>query len=280
MRVAIFGASGLLGKYLVREWISDEVLPFNSTQVDIRDLKQVQNIIDHQRLDCIVLAAAYTDVDGCETNPKLAYETNCKGAINVAEAAKGVGSQLIFISTDYVFDGTKSSPYEVHDARNPASVYGRSKAEAETQILQLLPEACIVRTSWLFGVGGKCFPDTILRLVDRRREIAVVHDQRGCPTYARDLARALHQLCRLNAKGIVHATNRGACTWFEFATEIVALSGATALIRSVSSQEFPRPAKRPANSVLSSASLEANGITMPRWQDALRDYMDERQSPE
>jgi dTDP-4-dehydrorhamnose reductase len=279
VRTAIVGATGLLGKYLLREWDSDQLTGLSSKDLDIRDAVQVRHVIQGCRPASVVLAAAYTDVDGCETNPELAYETNCKGAINVAEAAKEVGSHLVFISTDYVFDGTKSSPYEVHDTRNPTSVYGRSKAEAEVQILHLLPEACIVRTSWLFGVGGKCFPDTILRLAaDSHRELAVVNDQRGCPTYGRDLARAIRQLCRLNVKGAVHATNWDDCTWFEFATEILRLSGSPAVVRPVSSEQFPRRAKRPAYSVLSSASLVAYGITMPRWREALRDYMDERQS--
>lgn len=275
---AIIGATGLLGKYLLREWDGDQVIGLSSKDIDIRDAVQVREVIMAYRPDSVVLAAAYTDVDRCETNPELAFATNCGGAINVAQAAKDFGCRLLFLSTDYVFDGTKSSPYEVADTRNPMSVYGRSKAEAEKRILHLLPEACIVRTSWLFGIGGKCFPDTILRLVQSRRELSVVNDQRGCPTYARDLAGAIRQLCRLKVTGIIHATNWGDCTWFEFANEIVRLSGSTALIRAVTSEQFPRPARRPANSVLSAASLAAHGITMPSWQAALRDYMDERHS--
>jgi dTDP-4-dehydrorhamnose reductase len=271
----------LLGKYLLREWDSDQITGLSSANLDIRDAAQVRQVLQNCRPDWTVLAAAYTDVDGCEANPELAFETNCKGAINVAEAVKEIGSHLIFISTDYVFDGTKSSPYDVQDARSPTSIYGRSKAEAEAQIMHLLPDACIVRTSWLFGVGGKCFPDTILRLAaGSHQELAVVNDQRGCPTYARDLARAIRQLCRLHAKGVVHATNRGDCTWFEFAAEILRLSGSPAVVRPVSSDQFPRLAKRPAYSVLSSASLAPYGISMPRWQDASREYMNERRSVE
>jgi dTDP-4-dehydrorhamnose reductase len=262
----------------MRQWDRDTITGLGSKDVDIRDANQVGNVIRRYRPDWVVLAAAITDVDGCETNPELAFQTNCTGAVNTAEAVRETGSRLLFVSTDYVFDGTKASPYEVQDARNPASVYGRSKAEAEARILQVLPDSCIVRTSWLFGVGGKCFPNTMLKLAASRQELAVVNDQRGCPTYARDLARAIRQLCHLDAKGLVHATNWGECTWFEFATEILRLSGSTTVLRAVSTSEFPRPARRPAYSVLSKASLTKFGITMPTWQEALRDYMDERHS--
>jgi dTDP-4-dehydrorhamnose reductase len=182
----------------------------------------------------------------------------------------------MFISTDYVFDGAKSVPYEIGDRPSPRTVYGRSKAEAEAGVIRALTNCCIVRTSWLFGVGGKCFPDTILKLAETRPELEVVNDQRGCPTYARDLARAIVDLCRANARGIVHATNRGACTWFELATEIVQLAKVKATIRPTTSDKFVRPAERPKYSVLSSASIERYGVSMPPWQDAIKDYLAER----
>ena len=164
MRITIFGATGLLGKALVREWKDDEVTGFGSADGDIRDEKQVLTLVQRARPDWIVLAAAYTDVDGCETNRDLAFDVNCRGAVNVARAAKQHGSRLLFLSTDYVFDGTKTTPYATDDPRSPRSVYGQSKAEAEMQLREILPDCCIVRTSWLFGPGGKCFPDTILKL--------------------------------------------------------------------------------------------------------------------
>jgi dTDP-4-dehydrorhamnose reductase len=139
----------------------------------------------------------------------------------------------------------------------------------------MLPEVCIVRTSWLFGRGGKCFPATILQLAQSRPEISVVNDQRGSPTYTRDLAPVLVALCCKQARGIVHATNSGNCTWYEFAKEIVASAGLPDVVKAVTTAEFPRPARRPANSVLSPASLRAYGIQMPEWQDALRRYMAE-----
>lgn len=158
-------------------------------------------------------------------------------------------------------------------------MYGRSKAEAELRLLEILPDACIVRTSWLFGAGGKCFPDTILKLAATRPELEVVNDQRGCPTYTVDLAAAIVGLCGKNAGGVVHACNAGECTWFDFAREIVSSAGLKKTeVRPVSSAHMARPAPRPAYSVLSATSLHRYGIEMPNWKDALRRYLDERRS--
>jgi dTDP-4-dehydrorhamnose reductase len=278
MRVTIFGATGLLGKALMREWTGDEVFGLGSKDADIRDPQKVWDVLQRTRPDWIVLAAAYTDVDGCETNRDLAFDVNCRGAVNVAQAAKKYGSRLLFLSTDYVFAGTKTTPYETEDQRAPRSVYGQSKAEAEEQLSQVLPECCILRTSWLFGVGGKCFPDTILKLATTRAALHVVNDQRGSPTFAVDLARAIIQLCHEKAEGIVHATNRADCSWFEFAREIVTSGGLSTIVRPTTSDQFARPAERPKYSVLSSRSLQKYGITMPSWQDALRRYLVERNS--
>jgi dTDP-4-dehydrorhamnose reductase len=276
MKVMIFGASGLLGQALVREWSGDEVVALSSRDADIRDANAVENIVGSARPDWIVLSAAYTDVDGCESKPEHAFAVNRDGAMNVANAAKQHGAKLLFLSSDYVFDGKKNFPYEIGDQRNPQSVYGRSKAEAETQLLQILPDCCIVRTSWLFGVGGKCFPDTILKLAATRPALDVVDDQRGSPTYVVDLARAIADLCRKGARGILHVNNAGDCTWFEFAREIVKDAGLPCEVRPVSSQQMARPAPRPAYSVLAPASLRQYGIAMPTWQDALRRYLAER----
>src|ERR1700689_319616 len=273
MRVTIFGASGLLGKALMREWSGDAVIGLGSRDADIRDAKRVQQVVQETLPEWVVLAAAYTDVDGCESNPDLAFAANRDGAVNVAAAAKGVGAKLVFLSSDYVFDGKKTTAYETGDARNPQSVYGRTKAEAEIKLLDLMPDCCIARTSWLFGTGGKCFPDTILKLAASRPALDVVNDQRGCPTYAVDLSRAIVKLCRSNASGIVHVTNAGECSWFEFAHEIVKGGGLATEVRPVSSQQMARPAPRPAYSVLSPKGLHGYGVTMPTWQDALQRYL-------
>jgi dTDP-4-dehydrorhamnose reductase len=278
MKVLILGATGLLGKPLIREWSEDDVIGLGSRDVDIRDEARVRDVVSNHRPDWIVLAAAYTDVDGCESHQELAFAVNRDGAVNVARVARGAGAKLLFVSSDYVFDGHKASAYEVGDPRNPQSIYGRTKAEAETELLQVLPGCCIARTSWLFGVGGKCFPDTILRLAARRPALDVVNDQRGCPTYTVDLARAIIALCRKNASGVVHVTNAGNCTWFEFAREILRRAGITTEVKPVTSQQFVRPAPRPANSVLSATSLHHYGIELPEWQDALQRYLRERET--
>ncbi len=276
MRIAIFGASGLLGKALVREWGGDELVLLGSRDADIRDAAAVETVVERAAAGCIILAAAYTDVDGCESDQERAFAVNRDGAVNVARAARRAGSRLLFLSSDYVFDGKKSSPYEVDDPRNPQSVYGRSKAEAEVALIEALPECCVVRTSWLFGVGGKCFPDTILKLAGSRGTLDVVDDQRGSPTFTVDLARAIVQLCRADASGIVHVTNRGECSWFEFATFILREAGSKTETRPVSTVQFRRPAPRPGYSVLSPKSLEKFEIVMPSWQDAGRRYLRER----
>jgi dTDP-4-dehydrorhamnose reductase len=276
MRVTIFGGTGLLGKALVQRWHDDEVTALGSRDADIRSAEQVRRAVAQHRPEWIVLAAAYTDVDGCETNRDLAFEVNCQGAANVAREAERAGSRVIFLSTDYVFDGVKNRPYEIDDPLAPQSVYGKSKAAAEVEIRKILPNSCILRTSWVFGVGGKCFPDTILKFAATRKELEVVDDQRGCPTYTVDLAHAIIGLCRKGAGGTVHATNRGECTWFDFASELVACAGLDTIVKPTTSEKFVRPAKRPAFSVLSSASLDRYGIFMPIWQDAAHRYLAER----
>ncbi len=231
----------MLGKALMRQWTGDNVTGLGSAQADIRVADQVETVIAHTKPDWIALAAAYTDVDGCEVNPTLASAVNTKGAVNVAKVAAGVGSKLLFVSTDYVFDGKKTSPYETSDPRK-----------------------------------GKCFPDTILKLASSRPEIEVVNDQRGCPTYTFDLADAIIKLCKSGAQGIIHCTNRGECSWFDFATEILRQSGSKTVVRPTTSDRFVRPAERPRYSVLSSASLEKYGVEMRSWQQTLPDYLRER----
>jgi len=276
MRVAIFGATGMLGKALVRRWRKDEVFGFGSADADVRDPDKVSALIKRTKPDWIVLAAAYTDVDGCELNPILAAAINTHGAVNVANAAAETRARLLFVSTDYVFDGKISFPYETSDARNPINVYGRSKADAEVKIASILPNSCIVRTSWLFGPGGKCFPDTILKAAATRPELEVVNDQRGCPTYTLDLAEAIVQLCRKNATAIVHCTNSGDCTWYEFAYAILKQAGSTTKVRPTTSDKFVCPAERPRYSVLSAASLAACEISMRHWRDTVPEYLRER----
>jgi dTDP-4-dehydrorhamnose reductase len=276
MRVLVFGASGLLGKDLLSAFATDDVVGLSSKDADLRDARQVLSAIREAQPDWIILSAAYTDVDACEKDLAKAFAVNRDGAAHVARAAAQIGSRLVFLSSDYVFDGEKRTPHETEDSRNPINVYGRSKAEAETMLLEIIPECCIVRTSWLFGLGGKCFPDTMLRLAKTQPELRVVDDQRGCPTYTLDLANAIAALTRQQASGIVHVTNSGSCSWFEFARSILATRSPQTKVIPVSTAEFPRPAKRPAYSVLSSLSLREFGIELSDWQDALTRYLQQR----
>jgi dTDP-4-dehydrorhamnose reductase len=278
MRVLVIGASGLLGQVLLEEWHSDEVSGVSSQDGDLRSAEDMRKLLIRYQPACTVLAAAYTDVDGCEKDPQRAHEVNCLGPVNVALAARGIGSRLVFLSSDYVFDGSKTTPYTPEDRVSPINVYGRSKAEAEQRIREILPECCVVRTSWLFGAVGRCFPNTILQLAQTRKPLSVVDDQCGCPTWNRDLARAVIHLARLGARGIVHVTNEGYCTWYEFAKALVHTACLEdANISPVSTAEFPRPARRPGYSVLSKTGLEAYGIAMRPWRDTLPLYEDERQ---
>lgn len=273
MRVTVMGSSGLLGQALLRAFKNEQLTALSSKDADLRDHVQVQSLLRDSRPEWIILAAAYTDVDGCESNRDLAFAVNCEGALNVARFAAETGARLMFLSTDYVFDGTNRLPYETSDPRHPINVYGASKAQAEERLLEILPDVCIVRTSWLFGLGGRCFPSTILKLAAKQSEINVVHDQRGSPTFTADLASATAQLCRKSARGIVHATNAGNCTWYELARKIVRIARLPAFVKPISTAEFPRPARRPAFSVLSPQSLNAYEIHMPGWQDAVRRYL-------
>ncbi|HWZ83062.1 MAG TPA: dTDP-4-dehydrorhamnose reductase [Terriglobales bacterium] len=273
MRFTVFGASGLLGQELVRELKNEHLTALASADADLRDPARIREVVRASRPDWIILTAAYTDVDGCESNRDQAFAVNCEGALNVARAARDNGSRLMFLSTDYVFDGTKRTPYLPGDARNPINVYGESKARAEERLTEILPEVCIVRTSWLFGPGGKSFPATIMQLAATRPEISAVNDQRGSPTLTSDLASTIVQLCRAGARGIVHATNSGNCTWYEFAREIMRATGSATSVKPVTTAEFPRPARRPSYSVMSPDSLHAYDIHMPSWQDALQRYL-------
>jgi dTDP-4-dehydrorhamnose reductase len=278
MRVLVIGATGLLGKVLLEQWGSDEVTGAGSHDADVRDPEQLRRLFARSRPEWTVLAAAFADVDGCEKDPERAHEVNCVGAANVARAAREATSKLLFLSTDYVFDGKKNAPYEPEDAMNPLNTYGRSKAEAEKEIREILPECCIVRTSWLFGANGKCFPNTILELAESRNKLSVVADQTGCPTFNRDLASGIVKLVRANAQGPIHATNQGACSWFEFACEILRVAGRNSVVVSPArSEDVPRPARRPEYSVLSGTSLEKLGMHMRPWKEALSDYLAERE---
>jgi dTDP-4-dehydrorhamnose reductase len=275
MRILIIGSNGLLGSALVQEWTGDTIIPATSRDADIRDLEQVRRLVSGHRPDWIILAAGYTDVDGSERDPDLAFAVNRDGTRNVAVVACELGAKLCYLSTDYVFDGSSTRPYEPEDPVNPLNVYGASKAAGEKAMQEGAGHWLIARTSWLFGASKSCFPEKILQTADSRPGLKVVSDQIGSPTYTRDLASAIRRLVRADARGIVNITNSGACSWFEFAKETLIRAGRNARVSPISSAEGGRLAVRPAYSVLSPRCLAKYGIALRTWQEALQAYLDE-----
>lgn len=279
MRVLLLGARGMLGTDLLNEWQSDELIPAGSADADLRESFQVESLVKKVRPDWIILAAAYTDVDGCERNPELAFAVNATGVEIVARVAETIGSRVFLVSTDYVFDGKGTRPYETNDPIAPLNVYGASKAAGENALRENHSNWCIGRTSWLFGVNGPSFPEKILKAADARPELSVVNDQIGSPTYTRDLARAIRDLVAKDARGITHITNEGICSWFDFAKEILACSGrGRVLVHPITTDQSARPARRPNYSVLSPASLHAFGIRTRPWKEALTSFLEEKSS--
>ena len=277
MRLAITGAAGMLGQDLIAaaKAAGHEVLAFPRADLDIADAAAVTRALDDARVDVVVNSAAWTDVDGAERDEAGAEAVNGAGAGNVARAAAACGAWTVHVSSDYVFDGRKESPYLESDAVGPLSAYGRSKLAGERAVAEAAPERhTTVRSSWLFGPAGPCFPATILRLANERDELKVVDDQVGCPTFTGHLAEALVDLAGRDQRpvGIVHVAGGGSCSWFEFAREIVAGAGVTCEVKPCSTQEFPRPATRPANSVLRS-ERGGEAPLLPGWQDGLARYM-------
>ena len=241
--------------------------------LDITDADGVQAALADARPDVVVNCAAWTDVDGAELEEEAATAINGAGAGHIARAAQALGAWTIHISSDYVFDGTGTEAYVESDRTAPKSAYGRSKLAGELAVAAAAPQAhTIVRSSWLFGAAGPCFPATIMRLAAERDELKVVADQVGCPTYTGHLARALIELAAVRPLGLAHVAGSGRCSWFEFAREIVAASGAAARVVPCTTAEFPRPAPRPAFSVLGTERAgEVPGL--PDWREGLSDYL-------
>jgi dTDP-4-dehydrorhamnose reductase len=275
MRILIIGANGLLGSDLVRDWTGNDIIPATSRDADIRDAGQVRHLVTREHPDWIILAAAYTDVDGSERDPDLAFAVNRDGARNVSMMARELGAKLCYVSTDYVFDGTSNRPYEPEDPVHPLNVYGASKVAGEQVVQEQVGHCLIVRTSWLFGAARPCFPEKILASADSLPELRVVTDQIGSPTYTRDLAAAIRELVRTDAHGILHISSSGTCSWFEFAKETLERAGRGTPLLPISSREAGRLARRPAYSALSLKALVLRGIGMRSWQEALGAYLNE-----
>lgn len=273
MKVALTGAEGMLG-HAIRDVFSDvELVGFTYDTLDITALDDVMKKVREARPDFLINAAAFTDVDRCESEAETAYLVNGLGARNIAMACEEIKCPVVHISTDYVFDGDKNAPYDEWDNTNPAGQYGVSKLLGEKLLSALTNRFYIVRTSWLYGKYGRNFVDTIVRLLSEREGLEVVNDQRGCPTYTVDLAGALRELLG-KGYGTYHVTNSGSCSWYDFAVEIALKIGSKKKITPVTSDRFPRPARRPANSVLGNTMLRLEGVKEPRpWQEALGEYL-------
>lgn len=281
MNILITGGGGQLGSALA-ERLYAYGMQFDTADLDtldITDLKQVRAAVDGKGYTHIVNCAAYTDVNGCESESAAAYAVNALGARNLAIAAEMCGAEIVHISTDYVFDGQKrEKPYTVYDLPNPVSVYGKTKLAGEGYVRDFSTRYYIVRTAWLYGKAGGNFVKTILRLAAEREEIKVVSDQIGCPTNAEDLAEAVAGLMTTGEYGVYHCTGKGYCSWYDFAERIVALSGMKCRVLPCTTEEYPTPAKRPAYSVLDCSSLNMAGIDVMRdWGEALFAYMAELQ---
>ena len=297
-KVLITGAGGMLGVDLSCELVrcyelyGIDVRRVQSTEYrvqryyscDIIDRKALEKLIGKIRPDVVIHAAAQTDVDGCELEPKKAYRINSEGTKNVALACKEYGAVLIYISTDFVFDGKKRTPYKETDKPNPISVYGDSKLKGEEAVRKALKKFFILRTSWLYGKCGKNFVDTILANAKSGKPLRVVDDQVGSPTYTKDLAKAIHLLLnkirvqrteyREQRCGIYHISNSGIVSWYDYARGILKLVKSPAKIVPISSEELDRPARRPAMSVLDNSKFErSTRFKMRNWKSALKEYL-------
>jgi dTDP-4-dehydrorhamnose reductase len=277
VRVLITGAGGQLGTDLARhcEQSGDEVVACDRAALDLGDRDSVAQAITGVRPDIVVNAGAWTAVDDCESDPDKAYRINALGVRWVTDAARRVGAHVVQVSTDYVFDGTKPTPYVEWDPTGPVSAYGRSKLGGEQEVD---PSATVVRTAWVCGAHGSNMVKTVLRLADRP-ELAFVDDQRGSPSFTADLAEAIRRLAVARLPGTFHVTNQGDTTWYGFVRDILELSGHDpGKVRPISSAELdpPRPAPRPANSVLDNAALRLGGLPLlPHYRDALERALQE-----
>jgi len=273
MKLLITGSQGMLGTDLCASAIAlgHELDALPRTRADITDVGAVDDAVRAAGPDVVINCAAWTDVDGAEASRDAALKVNAAGAANVARAAVACGAWTIHVSTDYVFDGRKREPYVESDPVAPLSQYGRSKLEGELAVAAQAPDShTIVRSSWLFGAAGKCFPATILALASQRDQLTVVEDQVGCPTFTGHLAAALLELADTRIPGVLHVAATGSCSWFGFAREIVEQAGLDCELRPGNTAELGRPAPRPAYSVLGS---ERGAPRLPDWREGLARYM-------
>lgn len=278
MKVLVTGVKGQLGYDVVKELRKRGHIAIGTDieEMDITDAKSVDKVIKESAPDAVIHCAAYTAVDAAEDNIDLCRKINVDGTKNIASACKKLDIKMIYISTDYVFDGEGERPWEPDDERLPLNVYGQTKYEGELVVQNTLDKYFIVRIAWVFGVNGKNFVKTMLNLGKTRDSLTVVNDQFGSPTYTFDLARLLVDMVETDKYGVYHATNEGICTWYEFACEIFKQAKMEVKVSPVPASEYQAKAKRPSNSRMSKEKLTANGFErLPAWQDALSRYLKE-----
>ena len=272
MRIFITGANGQLGHELQQTLVGHDLVLADLPDFDICREESGEQIMSAAP-EVVIHAAAYTDVERAEREVEKVMQVNGEGTGRIARAAAKVGARLLVISTDYVFDGTKQTPYLETDRPNPLGAYARSKLEGEHQAMAHCSDALIVRTAWLYGRRGKNFVSTVLRKALEQRELRVVADQQGCPTHAGDLAAAIARMIDRELRGIVHATGSGDCTWYEFACAIVSLAGLAVTVTPITTDQTPLRAPRPHYTVLANQVLARVGITLPHWKDALARFL-------
>ena len=278
MKVLVTGVKGQLGYDVVNELKKrgHEAVGVDIEEMDITDEESVNRVIREVAPDAVIHCAAYTAVDAAEDNVDLCRAVNAKGTGNIARVCKALDIRMMYISTDYVFNGQGTRPWEPDDHREPLNIYGQTKYEGELEVEENLKKYFIVRIAWVFGVNGKNFIKTMLNLGKTRDKLSVVADQIGSPTYTFDLARLLVDMIETEKYGRYHATNEGLCSWYEFACEIFKQAGMNVTVEPVTSDQFPVKAKRPMNSRISKDKLMKNGFQpLPTWQDALRRYLTE-----
>lgn len=276
--VVVTGANGQLGKELMKRLkeLKIHCIGVDREEFDLTDAFKTMESVKKLQPEIIVHCAAYTAVDQAEQEPELCWAVNVEGTKNIADACAATGAKLLYISTDYIFPGTGEIPYENKDQPDPESVYGKTKLAGEEAVKERLENYFIVRISWIYGVYGKNFVKTMLRLSNDREELQVVADQIGSPTYTKDLAVLLCEMLQTEKYGIYHATNEGFCSWADFAEEIFHQADRTTRVKRVTTKEYGAAAKRPCNSRLSKQSLEDAGFQrLPHWKDALRRYLKE-----
>jgi dTDP-4-dehydrorhamnose reductase len=273
--IVVAGARGMLGHDLIAMYGSDARGVYHD-EMEITSPASVARVLQELRPKVVINSVAYTDVDGCETNQDQAFQVNGEGVLNLARVTAEIGAKLVQISTDYVFDGSKGTPWLEDDPVNPLSVYGRSKLVGEEHA-RLNPDHLIIRTQWLYGLHGKNFVETMLRLGQEKDQLGVVHDQIGSPTWTADLAQAIRALVDNDCRGTYHAANAGSCSWCDFATAIFAEAGMKTVVNPITTEALGRPASRPLYSVLDCGKLTRDSGFVPQgWREALKHYLKAR----